>query len=73
MSAWSEYKKKVGDTKPWDSTNIQKATEEEFQERIDKCKACDKFIKSTEQCFECKCVMTIKAKVKDSTCPLNKW
>jgi hypothetical protein len=73
MSAWLDYKKKMGTTRPWDSTNIEKATEEEYQQRIDTCKLCEKFIEKTEQCAECKCVMTIKAKIKSSTCPLDKW
>lgn len=41
--------------------------------RLDICNGCEKFIKITKQCKECGCIMPLKVKLKDSTCPLNKW
>ena len=75
MSRWSEYKQKVGDTRPWDilnpaspRTNIQDANL-----RYDICLGCDRFIKLTKQCRECGCVMTSKTKLANAACPLGKW
>lgn len=43
------------------------------KERYDICKDCDKFFKPTRQCRECMCIMSIKTKVHEATCPLGKW
>jgi hypothetical protein len=36
MSAWADYKKKLGTTRPWDilNPNAPKATEEEAEHRL---------------------------------------
>lgn len=41
--------------------------------RYDICKSCEKFINLTKQCKECGCFMTLKTKLKISSCPLDKW
>lgn len=43
------------------------------KERYDLCKGCDKFFHPTRQCRECMCIMSIKTKVQEATCPLGKW
>jgi hypothetical protein len=43
------------------------------KERYDICKGCDKFFKPTRQCKECMCIMSIKTKVHEATCPIGKW
>lgn len=48
-------------------------TKEEAQERYNICKQCDSFIPLTSQCKECGCLMKIKAKIRNSDCPLSKW
>jgi len=74
MSAWSEYKKKLGETRPWDAIKRSNYTTEEIaQNRLDICLACDRLIAKTKQCKECGCFMAIKTKLENATCPLGKW
>jgi hypothetical protein len=75
MSAWSEYKKKLGDTRPWDilNPNTPHATQEEAKERFNICASCPELIKATAQCKQCGCFMKVKVKLKEASCPLLKW
>jgi len=75
MSAWEEYKKKVGSTRPWDilSTNVPRATDEEENTRYSLCQDCPEFIKLTSQCKKCGCFMKMKVKLKEAACPIGKW
>jgi hypothetical protein len=75
MSAWKEYKKKLGETRPWDVLNPErpKANDELAQKRLDICLDCDRLINATKQCRECGCFMVLKTKLQNATCPLNKW
>ena len=74
MTAWQEYKKKLGTTRPWDALNSANyATEEESQKRWSICEECPRLLKATSQCKECGCFMKIKVKLKEAVCPLNKW
>jgi hypothetical protein len=75
MSAWSEYKKKLGDTRPWDVLNpgVPKASDEQAKLRFKVCLECPKLIKATKQCKECGCFMHLKVKLKEASCPLNFW
>lgn len=75
MSAWADYKKKLGTTRPWDvlNPNTPKATEEEAERRLSICAECPELIKATSQCKQCGCFMKLKTKLKEATCPLNKW
>lgn len=75
MSAWEEYKKRVGSTRPWDilSTNVERATDAEESMRFSMCQECPEFIKLTSQCKQCGCVMKLKVKLKEAKCPLGKW
>jgi hypothetical protein len=73
MSAWSEYKKKIGETRPWDIVSGKKINEETAGLRLQICSSCDRFIKLTKQCRECGCIMTSKVKLQNASCPLQKW
>jgi hypothetical protein len=75
MNAWQEYKKKLGETRPWDVINpsVEKAETAVSESRMSVCTDCDRFISLTKQCKECGCVMPLKTKLKNATCPLNKW
>ena len=46
--------------------NIQK-------NRLDICLSCDRLFNLTKQCKECGCVMPMKVKLKDASCPIGKW
>lgn len=75
MNAWQEYKKKLGDTRPWDllNPNVELASDEVESMRFSLCSDCPELIKITKQCKQCGCFMKAKVKLKDATCPLGKW
>lgn len=75
MTPWQEYKKKLGTTRPWDmfNPNVEKISEEEANVRLAICEECPELIKITKQCKQCGCFMNAKTKIKNATCPLNKW
>jgi hypothetical protein len=74
-SAWQQYKKKLGSTRPWDVFK-QEAHNTDEQTAIDRyaiCLECDRFFKATKQCKECGCIMPLKVKLKNAECPIGKW
>jgi len=75
MSKWEEYKKKLGNTKPWDilNPNTEWSEEEISKQRLSICLDCDSLIKVTTQCKECGCFMKLKTRLKHARCPLEKW
>jgi len=75
MSAWTEYKKNLGTTKPWDYLNpdIERASSELADERMSICLSCPELIQLTKQCKKCACFMNLKTKIKDAKCPISKW
>lgn len=75
LTAWQEYKKKLGETRPWDvlNPNVERSSEEEAERRMSICVECPSLLKLTNQCKECGCVMSLKTKIEKATCPLGKW
>lgn len=75
MNAYQEWKKSLGDTRPWDAFNPTKFNPDEVlsEKRYEICEACPRFFKITKQCKECGCFMPIKTKLKEAVCPLEKW
>lgn len=75
MSAWQEYKKKLGATRPWDvlNPNTEYVSEEIGKKRYDVCQQCPELIDLTKQCKQCGCFMVMKVKLEKATCPLGKW
>jgi len=75
MSAWSDYKQKLGTTRPWDlfNPNIPRVEEEVADERLGVCFQCSELIHLTKQCKQCGCLMTGKVKLRDAVCPIGKW
>ena len=75
MTPWQEYKKKLGDTRPWDmlNPNVERASEEVAEARMEICSKCPEFISLTKQCKKCGCVMPAKTKLLEATCPIGKW
>ena len=41
------------------------------EERLSVCNSCVK--KKLNICLECLCVIPLKVRIKDTSCPLNKW
>jgi hypothetical protein len=75
MNAWTEYKKKLGDTRPWHifDPSKQASSDDVSNARYSICDACPSLIKATKQCKECGCFMKLKVKLAAATCPLGKW
>lgn len=74
MSAWQEYKKNLGESRPWQMLNKDNFITEDISEsRFSICKECPELIKLTSQCKKCGCFMSAKTKLKNATCPLGKW
>ena len=75
MSAWAEYKKRLGTTRPWDllNPNASFADEQVAKDRLNVCLECSELISLTKQCKQCGCLMTGKVKLLDAVCPSGKW
>lgn len=41
--------------------------------RLEICEKCEFLFKPTFSCKKCGCFMKVKARLKDSRCPENKW
>lgn len=75
MTPWQEYKKKLGDTRPWDmvNSNVPRVEEQVSERRMSICSDCPEFIGLTKQCKQCGCIMPMKVKLEAAKCPLGKW
>lgn len=72
-NAWEEYKAKNNVT-PLDLFNKNNYIEKiESDKRMQTCLGCEHLIKLTHQCKKCGCLMNLKTKLKDATCPIGKW
>jgi hypothetical protein len=74
-SAYQEWKRKLGETRPWDALNplAPKVEDDEAYRRLDICEECPSLLKMTHQCKECGCFMKLKVKLEKASCPLGKW
>lgn len=61
--------------KPWDLFNkkIGRVTEIIAKDRLDICKGCEHYISTTHQCKKCGCIMNLKTKLPNASCPIGKW
>jgi len=75
MDPFKEAKGGYKNTKPWDllKTSTEFVDSKILKERLDICASCPKFIKLTNQCKICLCIMPAKAIMSKSFCPLHKW
>jgi hypothetical protein len=75
LSPWQQWKKNLGETRPWDLINpaTDWASEELSIKRFDICKACPELVQVSKQCKQCGCFMNAKTKLQKATCPLGKW
>ena len=48
-------------------------SKDEFNRRMDICKACPFFVVRTQQCRKCGCFMKLKTKLERASCPIKKW
>lgn len=61
--------------RPWDlfNKNIGRVEDLLAKERMSICLECPKLIPITNQCKECGCIMSLKTKLPNASCPLGKW
>lgn len=74
-SPWQQWKKNLGDTRPWDLINpaVERAPEDIAELRFSICKGCEFLIKATGTCKKCGCFMQAKTKIAKAECPVGKW
>jgi hypothetical protein len=73
-SAWQEYKNKIGSARPWHLLNSENYIDEAVSSsRYEICLACPELINLTKQCKQCGCIMSMKTKLINASCPLSKW
>ena len=73
MSAWQEYKKKLGTTRPWDVLMEEPVSVEISNKRMLICEECPELIPVTKQCKQCGCFMKMKVRLEKASCPIGKW
>lgn len=75
MSNWSDWKKSIGDSRPWHLLDPSKLIDDEeiIKYRMSICNSCPNLIKNTKQCTKCGCFMVAKTKLKNAECPINLW
>jgi recombinational DNA repair protein RecR len=58
-----------------DIIRIKKRNNKKYtaKERIEMCESCKDFKPETRQCEICWCFMDIKTKIKNKSCPKDKW
>ena len=61
--------------RPWDllNPNIGHVSSDISEARLAICKTCPKFMKLTQQCKICKCIMPAKVKLPHADCPDQRW
>lgn len=55
------------------SNGLKNVKEDVKKNRLDICKACDKFNPENTTCNECGCYLEIKTQWASEKCPLDKW
>ena len=75
LSPYQQWKKDLGTTRPWDllNPNTEYADAAVAAERMEICKTCPFFIKTTTQCSKCGCLMHLKTKLAQAQCPVGNW
>lgn len=60
---------------PWDllNPNTKYVNQEIYDYRLEQCKSCENFIKLSNQCSKCGCIMKLKCAVSHAFCPIGKW
>ena len=61
--------------RPWDlfNKNIGRVETEIAAQRLAICAECPAYNSLTHQCRECGCIMNLKTKLPNASCPLGKW
>ena len=84
MELWEKFRNSKGlapedikprEVKPWDllDSDRPKVSDGLAQHRLDICKSCPHYIGLTHQCKKCGCIMNLKVKLAEASCPVFKW
>ncbi len=75
LSPWQQYKKNLGDARPWQMLDptTERVSEEVAEKRFNICKDCPELIQLTKTCKKCGCFMQMKTKLEHAVCPIGKW
>jgi hypothetical protein len=75
MSGWSNWKKNLGDSRPWHLLDPKQLINDTkiVESRMSICNACPHLVQATKQCTKCGCFMVAKTKLKNAECPLGFW
>lgn len=72
-SLWQMTKNFSKDLATYVKEGAPNVSEEEYKFRLEKCYACEYFIKDKARCRACGCLVEYKARWKTTKCPKNKW
>lgn len=74
MSKWNEWKKNLGDSRPWHLLDPDKKIKDQLviNARMQECIGCE-FFSITKQCTQCGCYMPAKTTLSNAECPIGKW
>lgn len=67
------YLDKIKEKLEFHSEKIKFTDQETRDKRFAICLECEYLIKATSTCKKCGCFMTLKTKLKNVTCPIEKW
>lgn len=75
LTPWQQYKKNLGDARPWDflDPRTEYVEDDVSVQRFSICEQCPFFISMTSQCKKCGCFMKAKTKLAKAECPEHKW
>lgn len=75
MTPYQEFKKKLGNTRPWDDIRplVKTVSDEASAARYGICEQCPQFIGLSQQCKDDGALLRVKITLQDAKCPLGKW
>lgn len=53
--------------------NQPRSEEELKEERLAICRQCPYFYAKLQKCRKCGCIMPLKTRLKNASCPVHKW
>jgi hypothetical protein len=74
MPKWDDWKKSLGDSRPWHILDPGKHVEDPNlpAERLSVCLSCE-FYRGKTICDKCGCLMSVKVHLALAECPIGKW
>ncbi len=75
MTSYKEWKKSLGDTRPWNDIRpmVKTVSEEVASVRYGICEQCPQFVGLSKQCKIDGSLLMNKTKLQKIECPIGKW